>query len=141
MTVSVVSVVLYVVFFSLGLGSVPWLLMSEVFPSQLRGMASGLLTALNWMLSFTVTETFPMMADHIGAPASFFAFAGVCVVGTVFCYFAVPETRGKTLEMIERGQEVPGAVEDSGGRLVVVSAALAVLLASCVSVPMLCGAI
>ena len=56
--VAVASVIAYVSFFSLGLGAIPWLMMSEIFPARTRGLAASVATCLNWTLSFIITETF-----------------------------------------------------------------------------------
>lgn len=99
---AIVCVIAFVVFFSLGWGPLPWLLMSEIFPPRVRGIASGFVTLVNWMFVFVVTNTFHQMLGSMHEQGTFWFFAVFSFVGFLYTYFAVPETRGKTLEEIEQ---------------------------------------
>ncbi|KAH8279188.1 hypothetical protein KR026_003382, partial [Drosophila bipectinata] len=94
--------VIYVIGFSMGFGPIPWLMMGEILPAKVRGPAASVVTSFNWACTFIVTKTFQDMIDLLGTHGAFWLFAGVCVVGVFFVIFCVPETRGKTLEEIER---------------------------------------
>ena len=59
--IALYSVIGYIAFFSIGLGAVPWLMMSEIFPTKVRGLAASVATLINWAFAFTVTETFKSM--------------------------------------------------------------------------------
>mmetsp|Transcript_31116 Transcript_31116/g.81549 ORF Transcript_31116/g.81549 Transcript_31116/m.81549 type:complete len:533 (-) Transcript_31116:39-1637(-) len=100
--VAIVAVVGYIAFFSLGLGAIPWLMMSEVFPLKYRAPASSLMTLLNWTLSFVITKLFhTMVCSPLQAYGTFWLYGGICVVGVFFVLTKTPETKGKTLEEIE----------------------------------------
>ena len=95
------SLILYVTAFSLGWGSIPWLIMSEIFPTKVRGRASALATGLNWTCAFLVTLGFLPLENAISSQGIFWLFAGVCCIGTLAMFFFMPETKGKSLEEIE----------------------------------------
>lgn len=97
---ALVSLLVYIICFSLGLGAIPWIIMSEVFPSNVKGMAGSLATLVNWFASWVVTVSFNTMLDW-SAAGSFVIFAGVCAITLVFVALRVPETKGKTLEEIQ----------------------------------------
>ncbi|XP_015109398.1 facilitated trehalose transporter Tret1 isoform X2 [Diachasma alloeum] len=97
-----VSFVIYVIGFSLGFGPVPWLMMGEILPAKIRGPAASIATGFNWSCTFIVTKTFKDIIGIIGASGTFFTFAIICVAGLVFVIILVPETRGRSLEEIER---------------------------------------
>lgn len=133
-TVALVSVLLYIACFSLGLGAIPWLMMSEIFPATVRGTASSAATLLNWSCSFLVTETFKSMISGITEEGVFWFYGSVCVLGVLFVLFKVPETKGRSLEELERyfegntsnsGQERDGP--GTGGDLVKIACLLALL--------------
>lgn len=98
---SLTSLVGYIIFFSLGLGAIPWLIMGEIFPGHVRALAASIATLLNWTLSFIVTETFASLLSVLGPPVTFTIFAGICALGICFVAVFVPETKGKTFEEIE----------------------------------------
>eukprot|EP00051_Salpingoeca_urceolata_P005436 m.73231 g.73231 ORF g.73231 m.73231 type:complete len:508 (-) comp14328_c0_seq1:16-1539(-) len=127
--IALVSVVLYIACFSLGLGAIPWLIMSEVFPMRVRGVAASLATLFNWTCSFIVTETFQSTIDAFTEAGTFWFYAAVCAGGALFVMAYVPETKGRTLEEIERylggDRSVMGNSQSSGQDLVKVSALLA----------------
>lgn len=95
------SLIGYIVAFSLGLGAIPWLIMGEIFPNDVRALASSVATLLNWTLSFIITETFDTIRVALGPAVTFFLFAGICLSGGVFVAICVPETKGKTLEEVQ----------------------------------------
>ncbi|KAI9012855.1 general substrate transporter [Gaertneriomyces semiglobifer] len=94
------SLVSYVYCYAVGLGCVPWLLLSELFPLEIRGKGAGLSIAANWTTNFIISITFLSLTSSVG-PASVFAFfAGVVCVGWIMVYAFVPETKGQRLEDI-----------------------------------------
>ncbi|KAK6618116.1 Facilitated trehalose transporter Tret1 [Polyplax serrata] len=97
-----VSFVIYVIGFSLGFGPVPWLMVGEILPAKVRGSAASLTAAFNWMCTFIVTKAFSDIIACLGSHGAFWMFCGICFVAFFFVYFFVPETRGKSLEDIER---------------------------------------
>ncbi|KAF4532913.1 hypothetical protein B566_EDAN001517 [Ephemera danica] len=96
------SVVLFIVMFSLGFGPIPWTMLGELFPGHIKGAASALACVENYILCFAVTKTFQNLLDTLGSSFTFWIFAGICAIGTVFVFFRVPETKGKSLEEIQQ---------------------------------------
>jgi len=92
----------YIVFFGIGLGPVVWLLISEIYPTKIRGKAMSLATLSVWGANWVVAVTFLSLIRGAGPAGTFWIFAGICVLSFVFCLAFVPETKGKTLEAIER---------------------------------------
>jgi len=97
-----VSLIGYIVTFSLGWGPVPMLLMSEVLPARARGTASGAATLANWGLAFVVTKFFTSLQATVGLDGSFWLFGVACLLAVWFVHRHVPETKGRLLEDIEQ---------------------------------------
>lgn len=100
--VTTVSLVAYVGFFAIGLGPVFWVVISEIYPLAVRGGAMSVATFANWFSNLLVTLAFPALIAGVGPAAAFAGFAMVGVLGFLFSFRLVPETRGRTLEEIER---------------------------------------
>lgn len=96
-----VSLIAYVAFFAIGLGPVFWLLISEIYPTRVRGLAMSVATVANWVANLVVALTFPELVSVIGESITFVLYAALTVVSLVFTWRLVPETRGKTLEQIQ----------------------------------------
>lgn len=92
---------LFNVVFSLGYGSVPYSIISELFPAETKGIAGSISVMTNWFLVFLVTKFFPPLVKAIGQAATFWIFSSVCAVSAVFAFVCVPETKGKTLHEIQ----------------------------------------
>ena len=109
-TMMLVFILLYMGCFSLSVGPVVWVILSEIFPTAVRGRALGLATCCLWIADYVVTQTFPMMdqnrylVEKLNHAFPFYVYAGFCVVLLVVMRF-VPETKGKSLEEIERHWE------------------------------------
>jgi len=88
--------------YSMSLAPVTWVLISEIFPNRIRGTAISVAVSALWIACFVLTYTFPILERNIGTGNTFWIYAGICAVGFVFIRLCVPETRGKTLEQIER---------------------------------------
>jgi sugar porter (SP) family MFS transporter len=91
----------YLAFFDIGLGPVFWLLISEIYPTRIRGQAMSLASVAIWGCDWLVTVTFLSLVDHFGARGSFLIYAGCCVGAFLFASRFIPETKGRTLEEIE----------------------------------------
>jgi MFS transporter, SP family, xylose:H+ symportor len=89
-------------FYALSLAPVTWVLISELFPNRVRGLGVSIAVSALWVASFVLTFTFPILQRAVGSAGTFWTYAGICIAGFVFVAAAVPETRGKTLEEIER---------------------------------------
>ncbi len=97
-----VPLLAYCACFSFSYGPVFWVLVGEIFPTRVRGRAVAMATSAVWIGALTVTFLFPAMLERIGASGAFGIFAAITAVGVVFIWKALPETKGKTLEDIER---------------------------------------
>jgi MFS transporter, SP family, arabinose:H+ symporter len=93
----------YVAAFAMAMGPVVWVIMAEIFPTQIRGRAMSVATVFLWSACYGVSQTFPWMLKRIGAPCTFWFYAVMCLLAVVFVAWYVPETKGKTLEEIEQG--------------------------------------
>ena len=101
-------VLIYIASFALSVGPVVWVILSEIFPTKIRGRAMGIATICLWLANSIVSQTFPMMNEnqflidkfHRGFP--FFIYGLMCVVLVAFVAKVLPETKGKTLEEIEK---------------------------------------
>ncbi|WP_121744216.1 sugar porter family MFS transporter [Natronorubrum halophilum] len=95
------SLMLYVGFFAIGLGPVFWLMISEIYPMEVRGRAMGVVTVLNWAGNLVVSLTFLRLVDVFGQSGTFWLYGALSLLALVFCYRLVPETKGRSLEEIE----------------------------------------
>lgn len=98
---TVLSVVGYIASFAISLGPIFWLIIAEIYPLNVRGRAMSLATVANWGCNMVVAYTFLTLTEKLGKAGAFWFYGAVCVLGIVFCYFFVPETKGYTLEKIE----------------------------------------
>ena len=98
---AVVFCAVYIVSFSMSLGPVAFLLVSEVFPLKYRGSAMSITIVTNFICNFLVTGLFPIALDKIGGFYTFMIFAFICVLSLLFVKFIVFETKGLSLEDIE----------------------------------------
>merc|ERR1719498_1411972 len=90
----------FIVGFSLALGPIPWLIVAELFPTEVQSLASSLATAANWFFSFLVCYFFQTFEKAITKEGAFLGFAIVCGILFVFVLILVPETKGKTVEEV-----------------------------------------
>jgi len=93
---------IYVALYSCTWAPLTWVLVGEIFPLAIRGRASGLASSFNWIGSFLVGLLFPIMTASMSQEAVFAIFGVICLLGVLFVQFFVPETRGRTLEEIEK---------------------------------------
>ena len=85
------------------LGPVAWVLISEIFPNQIRGAAVSISVSALWIACFALTYTFPVLNRTLGGAGTFWLYAAICCAGFVFVSRRVVETKGKSLEEIARG--------------------------------------
>ena len=104
----------YIASFAVSVGPVTWVILSEIFPTRIRGRAMAIATVCLWAANFIVSQTFPMMDGNDWLIARFnhafpfWLYALLCVVAVLFIGVAVPETKGKSLEEIERAWQGHG---------------------------------
>ncbi len=101
------SLAVFILSFSIGLGPLAWLMMGEILPARAIGPAGGLASVVNWSLAFLVTVCFTYLTAGLGTYGTYWLFACFCAASAVVTYKFLPETRGKTLrevqEAIRRG--------------------------------------
>lgn len=98
----VVCILLYVTFFAFSFGCVTWTLLSEIYPTHIRGRAMSIATLSLWCGTFTVGQIFPWLLETFGGSGAFFLFVFMCIPAILIAWKLLPETKGKTLEEIER---------------------------------------
>jgi MFS transporter, SP family, galactose:H+ symporter len=96
-----ISLMLYVGAFAIGLGPVFWLLISEIYPLKIRGVAMSVATSANWGANLFVALTFLTLIQAVGRSSTFWIYGLVGIVAWLFTWFYVPETKGRSLEDIE----------------------------------------
>ena len=97
-----VLVIAGIAIYAMTLAPVTWVVLSEIFPSQVRGAAMAVATMALWVACFVLTYTFPLLNRSLGASGTFWIYAGICLGGFVFLLLKLPETRNKSLEEIEQ---------------------------------------
>jgi SP family arabinose:H+ symporter-like MFS transporter len=97
------AILVFIAAFALALGPITWLLSSEIFPHRIRGRAMSVAALTVWVSCFVIAQAFPMLHDSpaIGPATTFWIFAAVSLLGLLFTWLRVPETKGRTLEEIE----------------------------------------
>jgi len=114
--ISFVSMIIYIPFFAVSLGPIAWVLISEIYPTKIRGLGMSIATMVNWVANFLIANTFLSLGRAVTGemphPAgegmlvnpggAFFIYAVVGVIGLIFIYSYIPETKGHSLEKIEK---------------------------------------
>lgn len=95
-------VVMAIACYAMSLAPVVWVVLSEIFPVRVRGMAMALSTFFLWVACFVLTYTFPILNESVGASGTFWLYGGICLAGFLFIRAKLPETKGKTLEELEK---------------------------------------
>lgn len=88
--------------YAMSLAPVVWVVLSEIFPLRVRGMAIALSTFALWTACFVLTYTFPILNEMVGAAGTFWIYGAICAAGCLFIRAELPETKGKTLEELEK---------------------------------------
>lgn len=104
------DVLAYLACFAIGLGPVFWLLISEIYPTTIRGQAMSVASVTIWIFDLLVSVTFLSLVGAVGARFSFWIYAVACVAAFIFALMLVPETKGRSLEEIEAswsGESLP----------------------------------
>ncbi len=100
--VTVAALILFITCFAFSLGPVTWTVINEVFPARIRSRGVALATAVNWGSAYLVSQFFLSLVASIGSSWTFWLFAFFCVTGWIWIYRAVPETKGQSLEQIQK---------------------------------------
>jgi MFS transporter, SP family, galactose:H+ symporter len=96
-----ICLLVYIFAYGIGIGPIFSLMCSAIFPTKLRGTGVSIATFANWLATLLVSISFLTLINHTGKPLTFWIYAILAIIGLVFCWFLVPETKGKTLEQIE----------------------------------------
>jgi sugar porter (SP) family MFS transporter len=99
---TLISILLFIAFFASCIGPVFWTLVSEIFPNRIRGKAVAFASFTQWIFNFLVVLLFPHFLASAGAPVTFFFLAVMSFLQLLYTYFYIPETKGKSLEEIEK---------------------------------------
>jgi SP family arabinose:H+ symporter-like MFS transporter len=107
-----VCVILFIAAFAMAMGPVGWLFCSEIFPNKLRGRAMSIAALTVWVSCYIVAQTFPMLNDSpaIGPAITFWIYGAVSLISFLFILAFVPETKGRTLEEIEKMWSTPASM-------------------------------
>lgn len=98
----VILVVAAIACYAMTLGPCTWVLLAEIFPNRVRAIAVATSTFALWVGSATLTYTFPLLNNALGSYGTFWIYSAVCLAGLLFCIFMLPETKGKSLEQLEK---------------------------------------
>src|SRR5437773_4230651 len=99
--IAVICLMGYVASFAISLGPIFWLLIAEIYPLKIRGLAEGTAATFNWASNLVVSLTFLTLVEKLGASSTFFLYALASVASWIFAYYFVPETKGRTFEQLE----------------------------------------
>ncbi|MDF9794914.1 sugar porter (SP) family MFS transporter [Catalinimonas alkaloidigena] len=97
----VLLVLANVMFYSITLAPLLWVVLSEIFPNRIRGAAMSIAAFAHWLGNFTLTFSFPTIKENLGWANNFWLYGVICAIGFVVLYYILPETKGKSLEEIE----------------------------------------
>jgi MFS family permease len=96
------SVLTGIAIFAMTIAPTTWVVLSEIFPNKVRGIAMSIATLALWSACFILTSLFPVVNKLAGASGTFWLFGVICAIGFLFILKYLPETKGKSLEEIER---------------------------------------
>lgn len=98
----IILVVAAIACYAMTLGPITWVLLSEIFPNKIRAVAVATCTFALWVGSLSLTYTFPLLNNSLGSFGTFWIYAAICALGFIFFLRRCPETKGKSLEQIEK---------------------------------------
>ncbi|XP_068504605.1 probable inositol transporter 2 [Phaseolus vulgaris] len=99
---ALIGLALYIIFFSPGMGTVPWVVNSEIYPLRYRGVCGGIASTAVWISNLIVSESFLSLTEAIGTAWTFMLFGIVAIVAIFFVIVYVPETKGVPMEEVEK---------------------------------------
>lgn len=102
---TLVLVVGAIAVYAMSLAPVTWVIISEIFPNEVRGSAIGICVSALWLACTALTFTFPILNDRLGPHGTFWLYGSICVVGMFVLHRTQPETAGRSLEEIEQSLE------------------------------------
>lgn len=99
--VTIISLVTFVAAYAGSIGSIFWIVIAEIYPLHVRGLAMGLASSVNWAINLLITVTFLSLIEVLGTSHTFFGYGILCLLSYGFCYYYLPETAQRSLEEIE----------------------------------------
>jgi sugar porter (SP) family MFS transporter len=87
--------------YAMSLAPVTWVLIAEMFPNRVRGVAMSIVVGALWLANFVLTYTFPILKEKFGISGTFWLYAAICLAGFALLFFKLKETKGRTLEQLE----------------------------------------
>jgi SP family facilitated glucose transporter-like MFS transporter 8 len=109
-----VCLIVYISTYCMGIGPLPWVVMSEVLPPNAKGIAGAIVSTVCWMTSFGLTNSFQTIIDYVGRYCAFWVFALHAALAIWFVYYKVPETKGISLQEIQ-GRLASSSRENANG--------------------------
>jgi MFS family permease len=98
----VAVIIMAIAIYAMTLAPVTWVILSEIFPNSIRGTAMAIATASLWIACFILTYTFPWLNKLLNASGTFWLYALICLIGFIYIWRNLVETKGKTLEEVEK---------------------------------------
>ena len=95
-------IVTAIAIYAMSLAPVTWVILSEIFPNRIRGAAMAVATATLWIASTLLVLLFPLIKVWINISGAFWLYSAICLAGLVFVFRRLPETKGKSLEDIQK---------------------------------------
>lgn len=95
------ALIIYVAFFAVGMGPIPWAVNSEIYPLRIRAVANSVATTVNWISNLVVSMTFLTVSEGFTVAGTFWTYGVVAIIAWIFFFFKLPETKGKTMEQIQ----------------------------------------
>jgi MFS family permease len=95
------ALIVYVAFFAVGMGPIPWAVNSEIYPLRIRAVANSVATTVNWISNLVVSMTFLTVSEGFTVAGTFWTYGVVAIIAWIFFFFKLPETKGKTMEQIQ----------------------------------------
>nr|XP_043629220.1 inositol transporter 4-like [Erigeron canadensis]XP_043629221.1 inositol transporter 4-like [Erigeron canadensis]XP_043629222.1 inositol transporter 4-like [Erigeron canadensis] len=99
---AILLMALYIISYAPGMGTVPWIVNSEIYPLRYRGFGGGTAAVANWTSNLLVSQTFLTLTQTLGTAGTFLLFAGFSTLGLAAIFFLVPETKGMQFEEVEK---------------------------------------
>jgi SP family myo-inositol transporter-like MFS transporter 13 len=97
--ISMTGILLYMCFFSVGMGNAPWTVNSEIYPLHLRGVGLSCATTANWIANYAIASLFlTLTSTDLGQVITFAGISVFCILCFIFVYYLLPETKGKSVE-------------------------------------------
>jgi MFS family permease len=97
-----ILVIVAIAIYAMSLAPITWVVLSEIFPNRLRGAAMSIATFALWIACFLLTFSFPILNKSLGSYGTFWVYSFICFAGYLFIKNKLPETKGKSLEEIEK---------------------------------------